>query len=186
MAVKCSDPGREFVKCGDIKVCPTQEAPTGPGCYCSEGKYLYPPTNECLDLTDPRCSPPPARPPPVNLCKLLTNSMIPSIVIPLEHPVHTLSWTMSWIYAVFMVCTSFCVVDVPPCVEVKRDLTITWIRDTPITKYEVRDYTGDLVGENLNNFNFNWPHPHSPSLCILRHSINQTEYVYKSVGLFLK
>lgn len=85
-----------------------------------------------------------------------------------------------------MVCTSFCALDVPPCIEAKRDLTITWKSDTPITKYEMRDYTGDLVGESLNNHNYNQPHPHSPSLCTLCHSINQTEYVLKSVGLFIK
>lgn len=110
LAVECTDPEREFVKCGDNKVCPTQEAPTGPGCYCSgEGKYLYPPTNECLDLTDPRCSPPPARPPPVNLCKLLTNSMIASIGIPLGHPVHTLNvLNLCCLYGMYLILCSRC------------------------------------------------------------------------------
>ena len=72
---ECLDSDREYIECDSKNICPTGMVSNGPGCYCKNGQYLYQPTNECVDPADPRCFPPPALFPSVNLCKLLTNSM---------------------------------------------------------------------------------------------------------------
>ena len=125
----------EYIECDSKNICPTGMGmvSNGPGCYCKNEQYLYQPTNECVDRDDPRCFPPPALFPSVNLCKLLTNSM-----------------TCCFCGMCFALACLLAAV-VQDCIEAARPLAITWNPDTPITNYEVRDYTGDLVGETLPN-----------------------------------
>ena len=133
MPKQCLDPDREYIECDSKNICPTGMVSNGPGCYCKNGQYLYQPTNECVDRDDPRCFPPPALFLSYNLCKVSTNSM-------------TCCFCGLWFT---LACLLAAVVQ--DCIEAARPLAITWNPDTPITNYEVRDYTGDLVGETLPN-----------------------------------